>query len=153
MIPVETHHRMHEEAARPAVRRRDGEQVVLARVEDLGRLWQARGDHRRVTVLLALPLDLDEARRARLERRINRSLAACGCGEGTIAGLLYLILAPTVVMGHAVPHTAANWALAALGLLGALLLGKAAGLAYARVRLLWAMIEINRIAGRRTKGS
>jgi hypothetical protein len=124
------------------------EELVLARVEDLESLrWNLQHRRRRkVRVLLSPPLDVKEVRRAALERRINRLLAACGCKEGAVAGLLYLILVPTLVMGALIPHSIVNWTVAALGFVATMVVGKLAGLIVARLRLLLTLREIQLLA-------
>jgi hypothetical protein len=129
------------------------ETLDLAREEDLELLRRGLRRRRSVRVFLALPLPVADASRARLERSINRNLAACGCNEGTVAGLLYLVLVPTVVMGRYVPHSTLTWALAACGFIAALVIGKGIGLALAHLRLQWTLNEIRRLTLRRTEGS
>ena len=119
--------------------------VIVAGREDLDLLRHhvRRLVRPRLTVSLSLPIA--ELRRTRIEWRINRDLAACGCNEGTIAGLLYLVAVPAFVMGRYIPHSIANWSLALCGFIGALVFGKSTGLLLARWRLNRTLASIERL--------
>ena len=128
-------------------------QLIVTCPEQLDLLRRQSWRSRRAPVVLALPPNIDEGRRARLVQRINRELNACGCSEGTVAGLLYLILVPAFVMGRWVPYSVAGWALAVTGFIGALFLGKATGLLLARYRLHSALNRVERAMRRGSRGT
>ena len=114
---------------------RTSTRVIVAGREDLDLVRRGVRRLTRPRLIVSLSLPIAEARRARLEWRINRDLAACGCNEGTIAGLLYLVVVPAFVMGRYIPHSIVNWSLALCGFIGSLVIGKSAGLLLARWRL------------------
>jgi len=116
---------------------------TAASIEDLDAL-RRRQPRGRVIVQLALP-DLDAGDRADIERRISRSLIACGCNEGAVLGLLYLVLVPLLVLtGALAPSLWLGWAAVVTGFIMAMFVGKVLGLAFARVRLWRALAEAAR---------
>lgn len=135
-------------AAEPAA-----ESVFLAsRLEDLDQLWFRRGVIRPVEVRLAIP-GLDEARRIELEARLSHQLRACGCGEGSAAASLYVVLVPLLVLtGTLGQVSVAGWIALAAGLLAVLFAGKVLGLALARRRLTRAVAEVERLVLDRATG-
>lgn len=135
-------------ASRRSEHRGDGadvavrQELLVRRSQDLTDFRRA-GSVRGVRVALDVGLHIDERQRKKLERDLNRGLAACGCNEGTLAGLLYLLLVPTLVMGSAIPWTVVGWLTFGAGLIASLLLGKAIGLLAARIRVLQALKQID----------
>lgn len=90
---------------------------------------------RRGVQSVSLELLADRAQRARLETRINRHLASCGCVSGAVfvaIGLVYVVIAsitaPHQIEWHGIVESIA-W-LFALGLIG-----KGIGLLTAEIRL------------------
>lgn len=70
----------------------------------------------------------------RLERRLNDWYFACGCEQGSVAVTVTLVACITLGMFHGFDGAFAWWRVAAY-VLGAALVGKTVGLAYAKVRL------------------
>jgi hypothetical protein len=126
--------------------------VVVSRAEDV-ELLRRRGAHRgRVGVRIDLP-GLDEGRRAGLQRRAARSLSACGCNEGTVAGLIYLVVVPALIYsGWIAPSFPLGWIAVGGGFLAVLVAGKAFGLVVARLTLLRTLRQIGRAFERHAKG-
>ena len=122
-------------------------QLIILRPDDLAVLRGSR-PRPRPRVTLAPSLGLREARRVFLERRINRSLSACGCNEGSVAGLLYLVAVATLALSESVTLSVASSLTAAGGCIAALTLGKIFGLVRARWRLLRAVRTVERLARR-----
>jgi hypothetical protein len=119
-----------------------GHVFVVSTPQDLRTLPSPRLAPARVSVELALP-GLDGPRRGELEQRLARQLAVCGCKEGSVAVLLYLVAVPILAFaGPLAPGSALGWLALFGGLLGASLLGKVAGLAVAHMRLLQVVAEI-----------
>lgn len=119
--------------------------LVASRLEDLDRLRGERRPAGTLSVALVLP-GLEDERRENLERRMSRLLTACGCGEGTVAGLLYLVIVPVLLFtGVLAAGSLGGWAMLGFGFIAALLLGKIVGLAVARVRLLLTVNELERL--------
>lgn len=113
-------------------------------IEDLDDLKRRRHPRGRIVVRLVLPA-LASTQRADLERRISRGLIACGCNEGALAGLLYLVLVPLLVAAGTVsPGSLLGWAVVAAGFVVAMLFGKMVGLGLARLRLWRALTEAER---------
>ena len=108
--------------------------LLVRRPEDLESI-RRRSASGRIRVALAPNLGGSDVQRARLERQINRSLAACGCNEGTVAGILYLGTAVVLAWRDPSPLGGRGWLVALGGFLFSLLLGKTAGLLLARWRL------------------
>jgi hypothetical protein len=125
--------------------------VVVSRPEDLTAL--RRGIRGRVGVQIDLP-GLDDERRAYLQRRVERSAAACGCNEGTVAGLLYLLVVPALIFtGRLAPSTPLEWLTIGVGVLAVLIAGKVFGLVAARLALLRALNRIERAFRIHTRGA
>jgi hypothetical protein len=119
-------------------------------LEVLHRRGKTRG---RLGVKIILP-GLDEERRANFERRVERSLAACGCNEGAVALLLYLIVIPTLIFtGRLAPSWPLGWIAVGAGLLAALVAGKFFGLGIARFTLYQTLNEIKRAFQQHAKGA
>ena len=114
--------------------------LSVSRLEDLPALRRSRTGAR---VEIALP-GLDEKRRTVLQRRIERSLAACGCNEGSVAGFLYLLTVAVLLFAGRGPGSLLGWLGAGAGLIGALVAGKIAGLILARITLSRALRELER---------
>jgi hypothetical protein len=111
-------------------------------LEDLRRLPAPRLAPARVEVEITLD-GMEDARRAELERRLARELSACGCREGSIAVLIYAVVAPLlIVVGPLAPDSALSWVAIVGGVLAASVLGKVIGLALAHVRLLRAAADV-----------
>jgi hypothetical protein len=118
---------------------------VASRFEHLDRLRRERRPAGRINVELDLP-GLEDERRKEFERRMARYLTACGCGEGTVAGTPYLFVVPILVlMGVLSAGSVGAWIVLLLGFVADLLLGKIAGLAIARLRLLLTVNELERL--------
>jgi hypothetical protein len=108
--------------------------VVASRADLAGVKDLHRSPYSRVRVRLVLPRDAP-ADPAELERRLGRLQSACGCDEGTIAGLLYLIAVGLgFALGPISPGSLGAWGGLVAGLLASLLAGKVIGLALARWR-------------------
>jgi hypothetical protein len=108
--------------------------ITIGSVEDLARL------SRRSRTPVAVKLDVDiaslgEPRRREIERTLSRSLSACGCDEGAALGLLYLVVLVAFVIAGDGPRSMVQWGLAFVGLCGAAMVGKFAGIGIARMRL------------------
>ena len=94
---------------------------------------------RRVLALQAVVEQQSPPDRERLEVRLHRAANACGCSTGSVA----LLVTVVVAVGWwllALDAQLALWpeaAVAALGVVGAALLGKLAGLAAAYVWIWW----------------
>ena len=133
----------------PAANRqfRPSSHVVIGAGADLDLLWRQLSRPGRPRPSVSLQLPMSEPRRSRLERRINRDLAACGCTEGTAAGLLYVVAVPFIIGGY-VPHSVGSWLFAGAGFIGALMLGKGAGLMLARWRLRRSLKVLRRLLPR-----
>ncbi len=120
--------------------------------EDLNRLRRRPRGLGRIVVRIALQ-GLDDNRRSNFERRVERHIAACGCNEGTAAGLLYLIVIPILVFtGRLVPYSILGWIAVGGGFVAALLAGKVFGLVVARLRLFRALNEIEHAFLHQSKG-
>jgi hypothetical protein len=105
-----------------------------------------------VEVRIALP-ELGEGRRSRLQRRVERSMTACGCDEGTVAGLFYLALSATLLAtGRVAPPGLLGWMVVGFGFIAALGGGKAFGLLMARLVLFKTLNEIKNAFAPDTKG-
>lgn len=78
---------------------------------------------------------LAKERQARLQRSLERSVSACGCNEGTVAGLLYLIVVPILYFAGRIAPSALGWAGIGGGFIGVLVIGKLIGIAAARLTL------------------
>ncbi len=117
----------------------------VAELGDLDRLPAPRFAPARVGIQLDAP-SLEESRRREIERRLAGAMAACGCREGSIALMLYLGLVPLLaVLGPLTPRSALGWLALVGGLFAASLLGKALGLAIARLRYLRVVNELEGI--------
>lgn len=128
-------------------RYREPQHVVVSSQGQLSRL--ARGPVSLLgkgTLLLQVPGVPDDAR-AYWQRRLGKLYFSCGCLEGTVLTLTFL--------AAWVAHTAWSWSTAtpwlwqemAWGLAGLVsfsLVGKAGGIAVARLRLLWAVRDLLR---------
>lgn len=127
---------------------------VASQLEDVRRLRELR--HRasgRLAVRLVVH-GFDDSRRAGLERRLERHANACGCNEGTVAGLIYLAAVPILlVLGARAPSSPLAWLAVAGGFVSALLAGKVLGLALARWRFSRALREVERTFAHQAKGT
>jgi hypothetical protein len=89
--------------------------------------------------------DTEDSRR--LQRKVQRLTSACGCDEGALAGLSYLLIFFLAVLtGYAAPRSVLGWVGGVGGFVAALFAGKIFGLALARVRLVRALRQLNRLA-------
>ena len=79
--------------------------------------------------------DLDEPRQREIERKLSRSLPACGCGEGAALGLLYLFGILALLVAGGGPSSLFQWCLALIGFCMTVTAGKLAGIGVARLRL------------------
>ena len=125
---------------------------TVSSAEDLA-LLRRRGRLRgRLEVQINLP-GLDEARRADLQHRVEGSSAACGCNEGTVAGLIYLVLIPTLIFaGRLAPSFPLGWIAIGGGFIAVLAAGKLFGLVVARLALSRALNRIERAFRNHGKG-
>ena len=126
---------------------------LISHLEDLDRLRRLhRRPPGRIAVRIALH-GLDDSRRSNLDHRLERHINACGCNEGSVAGLLYLVGIPTLIfIGLLVPHSIFGWIAVGGGLVVALLAGKIFGLVVARLRFFRALNEIDRTFSHRAQG-
>lgn len=118
--------------------------LVASRLEDLIFLRQLGRVSRKSRIQIALP-GLDGTRRVEFERLLARYGSACGCNEGSIAGLLYLLLVPLLLLkGWLVPHTLLAKIFVVGGFFGCLIAGKIFGLLFARWRFVRVLKKIER---------
>lgn len=109
--------------------------LMISDRNDLAQLWHRPRSRAPVAVRL-LGIRLEDGRRRKFERRIERHLAACGCNEGALAGLLYLVATCALLtVGHVSPGSTLGWIGLGAGALAALVVGKIFGLALAHIRL------------------
>jgi hypothetical protein len=114
----------------------------ISKLEDLDRLPPPRFAPARIGVRLTVP-GFDESKRADTERRLARALAACGCSEGSIAMILYLVVVPILaIAGPLAPHSLLDWLALFGGLILVSIVGKLVGLAIARLRFLKLVNEL-----------
>jgi hypothetical protein len=105
---------------------------IASRAEDLDLLRYRSRRRARVSIQINIP-GIAEERGELLSRRLARSMAACGCNEGTVAGLIYLVLMPTLVLTrHIAASSVRAWIAIGCGLVLALVAGKLFGLVIAR---------------------
>lgn len=117
---------------------------VASNLDDLDRLRRRGMPRRPGAIRLALP-GLEEGRRADFERRLQRHDAACGCNEGTVAGLLYLVLVPLLLLaGWLAPRSLLAWISVVGGLFASLVAGKVFGLVVARQRFRRVLNDLER---------
>ena len=108
--------------------------LYIDTAEDLQELQRTPRIARRRAICVNLPT-MDESKRQAIEHRIRRGLSACGCNEGTAAGLLFLVVVPVLIFfGKLSPHTVLQWGEVAGGFVVSLLVGKLIGLTVARLR-------------------
>src|SRR5262249_30872519 len=113
--------------------------------EDVRRLPTPRLASARAEVSLDFP-GLNDGMRIKFEQRIGTLLSACGCREGSIAVLIYLVAAPILVaLGPLAPGSVLGWVALVGGLLAASMAGKVAGLVLAQIRLLRVLSELEEI--------
>lgn len=124
---------------------------AVATLEDLRRLPHPRVAPGLVEVDITLD-GIEDDRRADLERRMARELAACGCREGSIAVLLYAAIVPMLaILGIVAPSSVLGWVAIVGGILVASMVGKVLGLALAQVRLRRVAREVEAAAAVRTE--
>jgi hypothetical protein len=99
----------------------------LAAVQDM-----PRSRFSRVRIRLVLPREA-HADGEELERRLVKQQSACGCDQGSLAGVLYLVaMGVGLALGLVSPGSILAWGALVAGLFVALLAGKMIGLAFAR---------------------
>jgi len=118
--------------------------ISIRSVDDLIHVAAARNEPTPVEVRLEMPA-IEEKYRRDLERRLNRTLGACGCDEGAALALLYLLALPLLFYSQLLrPSSILDWGAVVVGFVVTLLIGKLLGAATARVRLLRLIKEIRR---------
>lgn len=111
---------------------------------DLARLRQ-RGVAPRKTVIRVVLPGLSDSLRADFERRLARHASACGCNEGTVTTLLYIMIVTLLlVAGWLAPRSLSAWTAVVGGMFVSLLLGKILGLVVARQRFLQVLNDLDR---------
>lgn len=119
---------------------------LASRMEDLDSLRRLGGAPRKKRIQLALP-GLREELRADFERRLAIYSQTCGCNEGSIAGLLYLIVVSLLLLtGWLAPRSFLAWAYLLVGFIACLVAGKILGLLWARWRFVRILKEVQRLA-------
>jgi hypothetical protein len=126
---------------------------ALIRAEDVQRLRKRLHAKPRLSppVEIIAP-ELEAPARIALERDVARYLRTCGCNEGTIAGLIYIVAIPALMfMDWLAPTSVLDWIGVCAGLIGTLLAGKLAALGVARLHLNRTLHRVRRILAMRTE--
>lgn len=109
-------------------------QVEIRSDSDLDRLPYP-GLHPNTVEVRIVAEGFDDARRIELENRLSTAMSHCGCAEGGMFGVAYLVVVGVLIVAGSGPTTLAAWSLAVAGSVVALLTGKLVGLGRARVGL------------------
>lgn len=124
----------------------------VATLEDLYHLPAPRLAPTQVKVQIALP-GVEGAQREQFERRLAHELAACGCPEGSITVMVYLVAVSLLALLGWLPLTSIlAWVAIVVGLVAASLLGKVFGLTIAQVRLRRVIAELQTALGQERRG-
>jgi hypothetical protein len=117
---------------------------VVSGPDDLDRLRRRRAVPPKTPIRIALP-GLAEHRRVDFERRLARHASACGCNEGTVTTLLYVMFVVLLlVAGWLAPRSFSAWSAIVGGMFVSLVLGKIFGLVVARQRFLRVLNDLDR---------
>lgn len=117
--------------------------LTISSADELSLLRTYLKSRRSFKVQIQVP-GLEKERRDRLQRRVERSASACGCNEGSIAGLLYLIAVPALYFTGRIAPSASAWLAIGGGFIATLLIGKLIGLAAAKLTLTRTLAQLER---------
>jgi hypothetical protein len=132
---------------------REAQVFAISTPEDLLTLPAPRLAPARVEVQLAVP-GLDQHTVERMQNRLAGAMAACGCREGSLAVLAYLVGMPLLIaMGAISPGSAGAWIALVGGLVAASVVGKVVGLLIAELRLGRIIGEVRQAFERAPKGA
>lgn len=118
-----------------------GRILSVRRPDDLSRLTRSYGRHDAVH----LEVGLDEAQTRFWEERLLARYAACGCDAGAVAVIVAIAALPLLALVAPAIRSPLGAVLVPAWILAAALIGKALGIAYARLRLHFEVGELTRL--------
>lgn len=125
-----------------------GRTLSVRRPDDLRHLARSYGRYDAVH----LEAGLGEAQTRSWEEQLLTRYSACGCDAGAVAVLVAIAVLPVLALVAPAIRSPAGAAIAPVWILAAAMIGKALGIAYARLRLHFEISELTLLISPRSGG-